>query len=558
MSNRKHPAAAVLIILSALVVISAAVFAFGTYVSGLETIFPNVSINGFDLGGMTKSEASAALLESGFVSESDETVKLEFTGGVKLELSRSEAGLITTADDAIGLAYEQGRSGGFFSRTLGYLKCMMLDTDIDTGDIKNSIKEDKVRGIVSEVVKNVNSKVIDSAFSVSGDRLTITKGVSAVTVYEEDVFDAVVGAFETGSYELIKFEPADAVVQDIDIDAVYEAVYSDPVSAVYDKESDSVTESSTGFTFNRAEARRLYNAAGLGESISVALTVIEPEISKAELEMLIFRDVLSEKSTSMSTSSAERINNIALAAKAINGTVLMPGDEFSFNGIVGKRTVEKGYQGAGAYVGGETVIEIGGGICQVSSTIYYCALLTDLNITSRYNHMYAVSYLPLGMDATVNWGTIDFKLENNREYPIKILSHVENKKLYVQMLGTKTDDINIKLTYELLSSTPFETVEKLDDTLKPGERVVKTSGYTGFVVNAYMKKYDISGELIDTLFISKNTYKKRDEVILVGPEEPSPSPVEPSPSPTPEDGGEGTPAEIEVSPDPSPDVSPDQ
>ncbi len=229
----------------------------------------------------------------------------------------------------------------------------------------------------------------------------------------------------------------------------------------------------------------------------------------------------------------------------------MPGDEFSFNGIVGKRTVEKGYQGAGAYVRGETVEEIGGGICQVSSTIYYCALLSDLKITNRYNHMYAVGYLPLGMDATVNWGTIDFNFENNKEYPIKIISYVEEKQLYVQMLGTKTDGVTIKLTYELLSSTPYSTVEMPDETLKPGERVVKTTGYTGFVVNSYMKKYDINGKLLDTQFISKNTYRKRDEIILVGPEaEPSPSPGEPSPSPTPGDE-EGVPADNEASPSPS-------
>jgi vancomycin resistance protein YoaR len=159
-----------------------------------------------------------------------------------------------------------------------------------------------------------------------------------------------------------------------------------------------------------AAAEKLFDAAAIGQTVTIRLIYTQTEVTTDALSELLFRDILSERKTYVAGTS-NRKSNVALAASAINGKILNPGETFSYNETVGERTVEKGYKSAGAYVNGEVVEEIGGGICQVSSTLYNCVLYADLEVVERSNHMFIVTYLPLGNDATVNWGTVDFKFK---------------------------------------------------------------------------------------------------------------------------------------------------
>jgi hypothetical protein len=268
---------------------------------------------------------------------------------------------------------------------------------------------------------------------------------------------------------------------------------------------------------------------------------------------MLFRDTLSEKTTTMYTSTNARINNISLAAAAINGTILNPGETFSFNGVVGKRTAEKGYQYAGAYVGGQDVPQIGGGICQCSSTVYYCALKANCEIVSRSNHMFAIAYLPLSLDATVDWGNIDFKFKNSRDYPIRIDAGVTGKELTVEIWGTNSTGEYVELQSVCLETIPFETVEEIDETLAPGQQEKKVSGHTGYISEAYKLLYAADGTLISKTKISHDVYKAGNKIIRVGPT-PEDQPVDggtttdPTPTPGPDNGGTTEPA-----PTPGPD-----
>mgnify|MGYP002965780472 CR=1 FL=1 len=141
-----------------------------------------------------------------------------------------------------------------------------------------------------------------------------------------------------------------------------------------------------------------------------------PAVTAEELEQVLFRDVLGEAKTHVS-GSAGRIGNVKLSAQIINGLVLNSGETFSYNGSVGKRTADRGFKPAPAYVKGETVDEIGGGICQTSSTIYYAVLHTNLKIVERRAHRFNTGYVPEGMDATVYYGQTDFRFENSTDYP---------------------------------------------------------------------------------------------------------------------------------------------
>ena len=240
-------------------------------------------------------------------------------------------------------------------------------------------------------------------------------------------------------------------------------------------------------------------------------------MTAAELEEVLFRDTLASTSTSLDESNVPRTNNVRLAAAAINGTILNPGDEFSYNDVVGERTTERGYQSAGAYSGNEIIDEVGGGVCQPSSTLYMAVLRADLEVTQRVNHSFTVSYTPLGEDATVSWGGPDFCFRNNTAYPVKITAVQSGGQLTMTIVGTKTSDKTVTTRTEVLETYSPERIEKQDSSLKAGETRVDVSGITGYSTRTY-KVITENGKTTEVLANTSN-YNKRDEVVSVGVEQ---------------------------------------
>ena len=148
-----------------------------------------------------------------------------------------------------------------------------------------------------------------------------------------------------------------------------------------------------------------------------------------------------------------------------NGVILLPGEVFDYNAVVGERTAEAGFQAATAYSNGESVLELGGGVCQTSSTLYCAALYANLEIVERTNHSYVSSYVPIGMDATVSWGGPEFKFKNNTDYRIKIVATYENNRQTFQILGTKVSDFTVEITTSTLSVISPTVREVPDATL---------------------------------------------------------------------------------------------
>ena len=198
-------------------------------------------------------------------------------------------------------------------------------------------------------------------------------------------------------------------------------------------------------------------------TIALSAEITEPKGSEEELSKV--KDILGSYNTNFRTSVAARITNIKVATERINGTVLYPGEEFSVNETILYRNAENGYEMAGSYEGGQTVQSYGGGVCQVSTTLYNAVILAELEITERQNHSMTVAYVPLAMDAAIAGDYLDFKFKNNTEYPIYLEGYVKNKDLYFNIYGVETRPANRTIAFEtvVLSSedpgTQYSAIE---------------------------------------------------------------------------------------------------
>lgn len=510
---------AVMIIASVVAVLCLAVGLLGAYANGLETIYPNVTMEGTDLSGMTTEQAASALSEGSIGKGEDKELKVTLPADCELVISARDAGYYLSAPDAAVFVYEKCHNGGFFGNTITYLRCVFGGLDLKTADgVK--INEDYIHALTDEAIRKASVALMENDLDIGEESISIVKGAGAVKLDKDELFEKITAALKAGDFLPVLYtsgekNEGEQNVQEIDLQELYDAVFVEPKNAEYDPELREATEHINGREFDMAEAQRLWDEAENGERVVIPLIITEPEVTTQALNEMLFSDLLAQKSTTLAGSSSARVNNITKAAASINGIVLNPGDEFSFNGALGERTISSGYQGAGAYSGGKVVTEVGGGICQVSSTLYYCTLISNLEITKRECHYFGVSYLPAGLDATVSWPAPDFKFKNNSEYPIKIEAGIDKEAytIYVKIFGSNPEGIRVEMTTETWGTS------------------------TGIGAVSYRCVYDKDGNLISKTKEATSQYHYHvDEE-----ESPSPSPEE-SASPDPD-----------VSP--SPDVS---
>ncbi|MBW9158116.1 VanW family protein [Clostridium sp. FP2] len=249
-------------------------------------------------------------------------------------------------------------------------------------------------------------------------------------------------------------------------------------------------------------------------SIVAPVTEVKPKISEAALKSINTR--ISTYTTNYESSAEGRATNIGLSTESINGTLLMPGDVFSFNGTVGERTAGRGYQSAGVIIGDKIEQGLGGGICQVSSTLYNAILGTELVSVERTHHTISSGYIPKGQDATVDYGNLDYKFKNTYKYPIYIEGVVSNRNIYFNVYSNSTlTNRTYEIVSEILEVTQPKTETIQDATKYEGESEIVKTGYNGFKVKVSRKTYE-NGKLVDTQVINKDTFNVINGVIKVG------------------------------------------
>ena len=276
------------------------------------------------------------------------------------------------------------------------------------------------------------------------------------------------------------------------------------------------------------------------DSTPVELPVVEAPHRITDAEIAQITDLVSSFTTHFPY-KPNRNNNIMVAAGKLNGVFLRPGDQLSFNTTVGKRTVEGGFKDAPVYKNGKHDHGVGGGICQVSTTLYNACLLGDLKIVRRSNHSLPVAYVPLGRDATVDYGSKDLVVENSYSTPIVVLSSFSQGTLTFRVLGKRDPDLSVKIerTGESSFARPVEYIT--DPKLPPGKTRVIESGSTGHSVSTYRLVYK-AGKLVAREPLGRSFYQAGKRIVARGPIAPKPgfgleplpgAPMTPPPTATP-------------------------
>jgi len=253
-------------------------------------------------------------------------------------------------------------------------------------------------------------------------------------------------------------------------------------------------------------------------SVDVDVEVIEPDVTAQELSQMYGEMAVAV--TNASSSNDNRISNIRLACASINCMILEPGQEFSFNETVGQRTKAAGYKKAGVYVSGELGEEIGGGICQVSTTLFNAVVKADLEVTERHNHSLPVSYVDNGKDATVSWGAQDFKFVNSSDEPIYLVAFVtDDWRVRVHIFGRlREDGLTVSLVPVLQETVkPRDEEEyRYTDEIPTGTTRVKSKARKGYRVNSYKAYTDADGNVVEKVFLCSSYYPPRAAIIEVG------------------------------------------
>ena len=491
------------------VVIAAAAGAFG-YVYCYPNVFPGVTVGPITVGGMNRDDAANTIEDqSAPLYEGKNVTVTIYSSNYDIPVDKVLKSVdgIRSAENA----YEIGRTGNLLERVRDIIGAMRGHREAQIAAI---VDEESLRGTLNEIAETALTEPVNPTWELKDSNLIVHSGKPGVKFDTEAVEQAL-----TDQIRLMDFEPYEVstdvtAAPAIDVDKIAADIIGDPVNATVSKEDGkTIIAGKAGVSFDTDKAREIIGD-GSQETYTIPVTITQPSITAETLKAKLFHDTLARTATNLDEGNAPRTNNIRLAAQAINGTILNPGDEFSYNGTVGERTAARGYQEAHAYSGGKIIDEFGGGVCQPSSTLYMAVLRADLKVIERHNHSFTVSYTPLGEDATVDYGNLDFRFVNNTAYPVKILAEQTDGQMIMTIVGTKTSNKTVTTRTEVLETYKPETVTKTDSSMEAGDSRVETSGITGYSTKTY-KQITENGKTTEVL-ANSSTYSKRDEVVYVG------------------------------------------
>ena len=431
----------------------------------VHTIPEGVAVAGVSVGGMTKEaavEAVTASLED-IYRQNDMVITL---GEETLTLSPAQSGAHLDIESAVDAAMN------------GDATAITPKLSLDWDSIQAELKEfyDRLGGIYTPSGYWLEGEAPDvDTKTGTCQTLVINLGSAGHLVDLQDSIDKIKAAYNNQEFAVTLDDLGEEKKPTpLKLEKVLEQVSVPATNPRVDPQTLEVIPGKDGYGFDIEKATQMLESTAPGTAVRITMEYMAPTVSE---EDAWFQDVLGYCKTEYSDNE-NRTKNLELACAKLDGIILQPGETLSYNETLGKRTREAGYLPAPAYSGTELVDEVGGGICQVSSTLYLSSLFAELTVVDRRNHGFPVNYIPLGLDATVNWGTTDLKLRNDYELPVKISARVEDGYVKIKILGVEQRDYTVKMEYRVDDHPSYAAAFRCRYDNETGEQIYRQLDHT--------------------------------------------------------------------------------
>ncbi|HEY8500105.1 MAG TPA: VanW family protein [Clostridia bacterium] len=487
-------------------------------------VYTGVYLDGIHMGGMDKPSL-IGYINSKYNKDFSSMIISVYHKDHPLKVSFRDLNISINRESIVDMVYSAGRQGNFIKRLIKIYnfkkKHLYLETEVN-------IDMEAINSLEDAIYAETYKPAVPPALVLLENEAYIRSGLRGQKVNKEKLRERMleqVRKLESG----IVIVPVDEIQPSrIDADSFYEKIVREPQDARIDIENGSIriTPEVIGRSLDKKDFLS-YVAEVESKSgryifeMELPVNFIKPNTTKETIEKSLFRDILSSYETVFPTDTENdrsRSVNIRLAVEAINGTILLPGDSFSFNETVGKRTADKGYHLANIYTSDGIAAGVGGGVCQVSSTLYNAVLEANLKVTERSPHMYAVQYVPLGRDAAVSYGTEDLQFTNTANWPVKIEGTVTGgSKIRFTIHGTNEHpNLKVSIVPTVIKTIPHSTEYIEDETVETGNSVVKQQGMDGAVVDTFFILRN-NQNIIKNYKLHTTTYSPLTEIIAVAP-----------------------------------------
>lgn len=509
-------------------------------------ILENVYVGGINIGSITPEEAEHVLrltVEAG-LTQTDMVVRLDYDA---LTISPSQIGLQLDVKKLVEDAYSYGRNGTNAQNKLTRLKAKQQEHHIALLPYM-SLDLNMVYDQVKTFCAGYRTNLVQPSVTVIGDRpeygdtdvthqkLVITMGTPQANLTPDDLYTEILDGYSLFKLELYYDPPVVVWPEEPDAQAIFDAYCIPAQDAIIDNETlVVVTPEVYGYGFNVAAVQRRIDRAldnkAYGQQIEVTLEFLMPDITAEALAGGLFKDTLATYTSHCPDSyDKNRNKNLLLACQSIDGYVIKVGESFDFNAVIGRLTTVQGYLSAPTYSGSSTST-VGGGIGQVASALYYCALLSELQIDQRTPHRYAMAYTPLGTDAAVS-STENLVFTNNTTAPIRILASVSGSTVTITFLGTDSTSYYTAVEYEIVNTYEPHTSYQLmapDNIYDYKDGDVIQAGLVGYDLQMYIVRYTASGTQIARIPLETISYASRDEIVVRIGSSDSPDELPPEP-----------------------------
>lgn len=492
-----------------LIIIVSTIFAFININN--TNIVNGVKIEGIDVSGLTK-ESAKEKIDSIYNKKKQKDIILKYQDyDTTINPELLEVGYDT--EKAVEESINVGKNSNIIINNYNILFALIGKKNIN---VNLEINEDETNKTIQSIESSIPGAVIEPDYYREDDKLIITKGKEGLKIDNEKLIEKIKENLKNinSSEEFIEIPVINKTPEEIDIEKIHEDIYKEVQDAYYTKEPFTIHPEVEGVDFNIEEAKALLQEDK--EQYEIPLNITKPKVTTSQIGSEAFPDLLATYSTKYDGGNIDRTTNLRIACQKINDKVILPGETFSYNKTLGERSTATGYKYAKVYENGEVVDGIGGGICQISSTLYNSVLMSNLDIVERRNHQFVTSYTPAGRDATVVYGMTDFRFKNTRTYAVKIKASCSNGIATVSIYGIKEEnEYTVSFSTKTISTIPY-TVKYVDDnTLASGTEKVKQKGANGIITETYIIK-SLNGKVVSSKLLSKDTYNAMQRIILRG------------------------------------------